>query len=466
LLTSRPIMKFGSISVTGRVRFANEDAVCCAEEMGLFVVADGLGGHPAGEVASQVAAHGLPRVVVSALNHPAIPEDVPLGALLRDAMILLNRHLNKASATVASLQGMGATIVSLIFERQIGHIVHAGDSRAYLFRNRQLKPMTQDHHEKGLMTMANETVNEGSGRITQFMSMPGEVAPDIVSINLKTGDRLLLCTDGLTGPLDMKAISEILSSEADPQRACETLADAANNNGGPDNITCIIVDWLGFHKGRYDIPTDPSESDAQPLGDMRNSFRQGLLQLEKGLSWLVTGAREVAHPSPDWAKSAAQRLVGEQVFNDYIAQHPHDPPLTAFHRICTSPDGSWRKAYDDHRKTFDPLLETILAGNLRISPMLSPKTSAEIFKKLWYGWTHVEQRYFTTCSRQDLNRSEKAGDLLYLLVEHLAETVRDLRGLFEMLPMMAIHLDSNAQQSPQQPPAPSDPSAETAELTG
>jgi len=376
----------------------------------------------------------------------------------------------KACSAVASLRGMGATIVTLILERQIGHIVHAGDSRAYLFRNRQLKPMTQDHHERSLMTMAKEGEGQGSGRITQFMTMPGEVNPDIVSINLKTGDRLLLCTDGLSGSVEAPAISEILANEADPQRACEALADAANNNGGPDNITCIIVDWLGFHTGRYDVPVDESEEDALPLGELATTFRQGLLQLEKGLSWLVTGAREVAHPSPDWARSAAQRLVGEKIFNDYIAQHSEDPPLTAFHRICTSPEGSWRKHYDAHREKFDPILETIVSGKIRMSPLLSPKDTADIFKTLWYGWTHVEQRYFTTCSRQDLNRSEKAGDLLYLLIEHLAETIRDLRGLFEIMPQMAIYLDGGGQKqapkSDQPPPKKSDPSADTAEMSG
>ena len=150
---------------------------------------------------------------------------------------------------------MGATVVLAMIKRRSAYIAHMGDSRAYLFRDNQLKQLTEDHSIVGILlrhgdiTPEEATEHPAKGRLSRYVGMEGKVYPDVRSIAIKKEDRLLLCSDGLSGMLNDRNIAELLIMHPDPQAACKALADAANSAGGTDNITVVIVDWKGITGG-------------------------------------------------------------------------------------------------------------------------------------------------------------------------------------------------------------------------
>jgi protein phosphatase len=437
MLSSQAVANFGSISVPGRVRLSNEDAYRCADDLGLYVVADGLGGLPAGEAASQISVYALPRIITRALRHPAIQANVSLGALLRDALILLNRHLYQQSRASSTLEGMATTLVSLVFEGKHAHVVHAGDSRAYLVRKGRCAQLTKDHARKVSTRPGHPPDSASQGLLTEYLVMPGEVNPDINTVALEGGDRFLLCTDGLCGPVANDVIGDILNANEDPTRACQALADAANERGGPDNITCVVVDWRGFHKGQFEVPVPDAPKAGPETLEFVDRMRAALTDLEKDLEWLLTGARETSQESHLRSLAAAKRLLGAETYLDFVMRNPSNNPLHVFHQVCSDSNGVWRKTYEAHKMAFYPLLTSITGAAVRISPLLEPFEVGSIFKCLWDDWGKVEKRYFQTCKRKALHDQEKSLDYL---ISHMCNSVRTVVGLTELLPRMAINL--------------------------
>jgi serine/threonine protein phosphatase PrpC len=239
----------------GPVREQNEDSFLVDIEAGVFVVADGMGGHAAGEVASKMAVETIRGILVG-------KEDPDETRLVRDVETLdeadrlrerLRYAMNQASIGIRresegrpETRGMGTTVVVLVVDRDCAHLAHVGDSRAYLFRQGRLVRLTRDHTivqqeiDAGRLTPDLARMVPHKHILTQSVGFHGPVEPDTTTRVLEPGDLFVLCSDGLTDPLDDDAIARII--DATP---VESLADAlvreALRAGGEDNVTVVVV---------------------------------------------------------------------------------------------------------------------------------------------------------------------------------------------------------------------------------
>jgi protein phosphatase len=239
--------RWAGFSDRGRVRERNEDRWSADADLGLFIVSDGMGGRPAGEVASEVVVAALPTLV--AHHFGAEPDlaapDAP--QRLRTVLTELSTELREGSQDTPRLAGMGATAVVALVSHTTALIAHVGDSRAYLLRGRSLHRLTQDHSlaqaliDAGAITDQQAAGHPARGQLTRHMGMVGEVSPDACRVDLQSDDQLLLCSDGLTSMLDDAGIQAILNRSPDPQHACRALTQAANDAGGTDNITVLVI---------------------------------------------------------------------------------------------------------------------------------------------------------------------------------------------------------------------------------
>lgn len=227
----------GVRSDTGRVREGNEDSFLARTP--LFALADGMGGHVGGEVASRIAIGIIEEEPFSALDG----DDDSLKQLVRRA----NQAIHERAGADRALEGMGTTCTLLMLDGYQAHLAHVGDSRAYLLRDGHLKQVTQDHTlvqrmvQEGRLS-PEEAVNHPHGNIiTRVLGVEPDVEVDIVVIDLQNDDRILLCSDGLTDMITPEDIKRILVDEPEPQEAADHLVDAANKAGGQDNITAMVV---------------------------------------------------------------------------------------------------------------------------------------------------------------------------------------------------------------------------------
>jgi protein phosphatase len=234
----------------GRVRENNEDKfdfflpddpTQLALRGRLWAVADGMGGHNAGQVASEAALKALIRSYFD----PTAPED-PEEAL-RAALTDANALIYHAARQFADKGGMGTTAVVAVVREDVLTIAHIGDSRAYLLRaDDGLRPLTTDHSwveeqvRRGAMSRADAEASPYRNYILRSVGVEQSVEPEITSLPLRVGDTVLLCSDGLTGYLDEAALNERLS-ERGPSQAVLDLIDAANDAGGRDNITALAL---------------------------------------------------------------------------------------------------------------------------------------------------------------------------------------------------------------------------------
>ena len=214
---------FGA-SDTGRVRAGNEDQFHAGTT--LLAVADGLGGHAAGEVASALAIEAIAE-----LDGRSFPTPELAGQALVEAVAAAHRSVARAAASEPAWWGMGTTLTALLLEGDRAHLAHVGDSRGYLLRGGgALRQLTHDH-----------TVEPG-GALTQAIGLGRVLRVEVPDpLSLVAGDQVLLCSDGLTGVVDDDQIAELLTSHARPEPACMALIDAANAAGGPDNITVVLL---------------------------------------------------------------------------------------------------------------------------------------------------------------------------------------------------------------------------------
>jgi len=244
------------LSDVGLQREHNEDSFCIAAEHRLFVVADGMGGHRAGDIASRMATTEV-RAFFDAddVDAEAWPTDdgtklTPDQARLVSAVKLANQRIFQASIGNRSVQGMGTTIVGALFnrgERKI-NIAHVGDSRAYRVRDGKLMQLTRDHSllNDYLLVMPNLTDAQKerlpSNVITRALGMQEAVAVDVCHEAVRAGDLFVLCSDGLNGMVSDDRILELLEeADGDIEWATRALVSEANQNGGEDNVTVVIV---------------------------------------------------------------------------------------------------------------------------------------------------------------------------------------------------------------------------------
>jgi serine/threonine protein phosphatase PrpC len=236
----------------GRVREVNEDRCLVATEQGLFLVADGMGGHRAGDVAAEAVVSVLPGLIAQRLAGTNAPRDRVVELILRDAVLDLSHRLRTQATARLELSRMGSTVcVALIRKpRGVAHLAHMGDSRIYLYRQDILTQLTQDHSVVGWLLHYGEITPEEArthparNRISRYVGMAEEVYPDVQTIRLLADDRLLICSDGLTGPVPDDTIAAHLRANPRPEAACQALVNAANEAGGPDNIATLVVHWI------------------------------------------------------------------------------------------------------------------------------------------------------------------------------------------------------------------------------
>jgi PPM family protein phosphatase len=219
---------------TGLVRRRNEDAVYAGRS--LFAVADGLGGHVAGDIAS--------TTVIDILQHhdqPVDPADLP-DALGRAVSKANNALRHKIEAT-PDLAGMGTTLVAMLWSDTIAALANVGDSRAYHLRDRtRLIQITEDHTYGNLIADAPSVPNLRA-RLARFLDGRADGrSPDIITLDLHPGDRYLLCSDGLSAVVPTRSILDTMASINDPGDTADRLIALAADHGGPDNITVIVID--------------------------------------------------------------------------------------------------------------------------------------------------------------------------------------------------------------------------------
>jgi protein phosphatase len=236
----------------GKVREVNEDRCLVALDQSLFAIADGMGGHQAGDVAAEAVITLLPGLIVKRLAGAGSLRDRPVELILRETVLDLSQRLRAQAAAHPELQSMGSTVCLVLVRaaQRVAHLAHMGDSRIYLYRQGVLTQLTQDHSVVGWLLRYGEITPEEARihparhRLSRYVGMTEDVYPDVQTIRLLPGDRLLLCSDGLTGPVADDAIATRLAAHPDPEAACRALLDAANDAGGPDNIAALVVDWL------------------------------------------------------------------------------------------------------------------------------------------------------------------------------------------------------------------------------
>ena len=229
----------------GMIRSGNEDnfAVDANGARGIFIVADGMGGHAAGEVASEMAVQIIQRELSHVVDLSS--EEVP--KLVATTLRKANRAIHDRTLTEVDKQGMGTTASVLLVSGARYLIGQVGDSRIYLMRDGTLSQLTKDHSyvqeqvDAGFLTPEQARYHPYSNVITRCVGASPDVEPDTYRGEMRTGDIFLVASDGLTGMVDDRRLGQLLGSRAEPERKVQALISEANGRGGLDNITAIIV---------------------------------------------------------------------------------------------------------------------------------------------------------------------------------------------------------------------------------
>jgi len=246
----------------GVIRSGNEDSLILVPDRGIFVVADGMGGHAAGEVASEMAVRFVARELESlrGLN------DEQVADRMRGAIRAANGAIFQRTLTEHDKRGMGTTVTALTLFGTRFLIGQVGDSRAYLLRDSRLSQLTKDHSyvqeqvDAGYLTPEQARTHPYSNVITRCVGANSEVMPDIYVGTVRASDVFLLASDGLTGMLEDYQLQELLSPDRMPQEEVDALIAEANRHGGLDNITAIIVrvDSVDSPPPEDDVKTQPN----------------------------------------------------------------------------------------------------------------------------------------------------------------------------------------------------------------
>ena len=242
------MLKSYSVTDIGRKRQLNQDYVfSCSKPIGnmpnLFIVADGMGGHKAGDYASKCTVETIEKEIkLSFEKNPTI--------IIKKAIQKANKEIRKRAAEDPNLQGMGTTVVVATVIGKYLQVANVGDSRLYVVNDSEIKQITRDHSlveemiRLGGITREDARLHPDKNIITRAIGVRDEVEIDFFTVELRPSDCILMCSDGLTNMLPDKDILEILKEHNDPkqlQEAAQALIDAANNNGGKDNIAVVLV---------------------------------------------------------------------------------------------------------------------------------------------------------------------------------------------------------------------------------
>ena len=248
MLTTADITpQYAMIATTdvGCVRPHNEDSVRIVPELNLAVVADGMGGHKAGEIASRMAVNALCNSYEEQLLISGGVGFVSRGDMISEAITVANSEVYSNGRKMAHMEGMGTTMVVVCFQGKQVHIGHIGDSRCYRFSKGRLEQLTEDH------TLANDLLLENPGGnvpayshhvLKKALGIESRCEPDVFSVECRPKDIFLLCSDGLNGVVDDNDIATIIALRAhEPELCIETLIRAAVENGAPDNVSIVLI---------------------------------------------------------------------------------------------------------------------------------------------------------------------------------------------------------------------------------
>jgi PPM family protein phosphatase len=277
---------FSGHSEAGRVRSINQDSFYVGEvDSGyLAVVADGMGGHKTGEVASRKAVDIIKEELEQASNHPP--------AALAKAVQAANLDIFDFSSLHPEHQGMGTTLTTVFIDDQVGLVGHVGDSRAYLIRDNHIRQLTSDHSwvaeqvRQGVITQDEARRHRLRNVITNALGSTQEVKLDILYFDVKEGDKLLLCSDGISMLLTEDQMKSIVKNFI-PEEASQQLMNEANRRGSPDNITAVVLEIQNVEERskKYSLPPSYLEPKSVTLG----STMSGIRKIEE------------AFPRQDWA---------------------------------------------------------------------------------------------------------------------------------------------------------------------
>ncbi len=225
----------------------NEDRWTADPSLGLYLVADGMGGAVAGELAAQWVVDSLPPLLRRQLRSLRDLADPRAAERLREALLTVNAQVHAESQKHPYMEGMGAAVVCAVVWEKQALIGHLGDSRAYLLHDGALEQLTRDHStvqvlvDRGEITLAEAATHDASGKLTQFVGMGQDALPMLCLRDVARGDLLLLCSDGLTSTLGDAEMEGILQLKVPLPQRCQLLIDTAKLLGADDNITVIVV---------------------------------------------------------------------------------------------------------------------------------------------------------------------------------------------------------------------------------
>jgi serine/threonine protein phosphatase PrpC len=240
----------------GMKRNHNEDNFLMLPDERLFVVADGMGGHSSGEIASKIAVDELAEFFRMTAKDQDATWPYKMDKTrnydenrLATGIKLANVRIYERASSEQKFRGMGTTIVSIHFNQTYAYVAHVGDSRVYFFRAGMLKQITEDHSLLNDYLKAKKLTPEEieafphKNVIVRALGMKDTVQVDVSRVEPQDGDIFLLCSDGLSGMVSDPAIAEVLTRQRDLTAACTQLIDLANANGGNDNVTCVLARW-------------------------------------------------------------------------------------------------------------------------------------------------------------------------------------------------------------------------------
>lgn len=240
-------VRYGAKSVTGR-RPDNEDSMFAGQELGLFMVADGMGGQLAGEQASRMAVDLVPARLDKCFQQLGSQDDDAIAQAIRESVLYANQEIMALASIRPDYQNMGTTCVLMVVRDRSVYIAGIGDSRAYLARGKTIDLLTTDHSlaqallEAGTITPDEVSKHRFRNILWKYLGSKevGE-GPDVVVTDAAAGDRFVLASDGLTGVVSDKEIHRILMENSDPRQAADALIQQAIDNDSQDNISCIVI---------------------------------------------------------------------------------------------------------------------------------------------------------------------------------------------------------------------------------
>ena len=255
-------IEFAAVTDIGKIREKNEDNVLISSDLGLGVVADGMGGHSAGEIASNIAVSVLAETIRKVNNQQLkipdnfLPKLAPVERKLLMAANLANAAIYSTAQSSDIYRMMGTTLTGVLFDKDCATAVHVGDSRLYLFRDDKIIQITTDHSlatehvRRGLLTRAEADRSKIQNVLTRAMGIKKNIEFDLLKFPVKVGDILLLCSDGLYKGLSEKEMAKMLKEGHNMPlvKLCKQLVRESNENDGQDNISAVLIKILPAQK--------------------------------------------------------------------------------------------------------------------------------------------------------------------------------------------------------------------------